>query len=72
MSESYPRDMVGYGRRPVDPKWPGGARIALQFVMNYEEGGENAILHGDDPSGVLVPQPADHGLRGRHGNGTQP
>ena len=54
MSESYPRDMVGYGRRPVDPKWPGGARIALQFVMNYEEGGENSILHGDPASEAFL------------------
>jgi putative urate catabolism protein len=54
MSESYPRDMVGYGRNPVDPKWPGGARIALQFVMNYEEGGENTILHGDPASEAFL------------------
>ncbi|MCF8466370.1 MAG: allantoinase PuuE [Sneathiella sp.] len=46
----YPRDMIGYGATPPDPKWPGGARIALQFVLNYEEGGENSILHGDDAS----------------------
>ena len=44
---SYPRDLIGYGRRPPDPKWPGGARLALQIVMNYEEGGERSILHGD-------------------------
>ncbi len=43
----YPRDLVGYGRRPPDARWPGGARIALQFVLNYEEGGENCVLHGD-------------------------
>ena len=43
----YPRDLVGYGAVPPDPKWPGGARVALQFVLNYEEGGENNILHGD-------------------------
>ena len=43
----YPRDMTGYGRTPPDPRWPGGARIAVQFVINYEEGGENAIYHGD-------------------------
>ncbi len=43
----YPRDMVGYGRTPPDPKWPGGAAIALQIVVNYEEGGENNVLHGD-------------------------
>jgi len=47
---SYPRDMVGYGRTPPDPKWPGGARLALQIVINYEEGGENCILHGDKAS----------------------
>ena len=44
----YPRDMVGYGRTTPDPQWPGGARIAVNFVINYEEGGENSILH-DDP-----------------------
>ncbi len=43
----YPRDMVGYGRKPPHAQWPGQARIALQFVLNYEEGGENAVLHGD-------------------------
>ena len=50
----YPRDMVGYGRTPPDPKWPGGARIAVQFVMNYEEGGENNILHGDAASEAFL------------------
>jgi allantoinase len=43
----YPRDLVGYGRHPPHPQWPGQARIAVQFVLNYEEGGENATLHGD-------------------------
>ncbi|RYF41325.1 MAG: allantoinase PuuE [Comamonadaceae bacterium] len=43
----YPRDLVGYGRHPPHAQWPGNARIALQFVLNYEEGGENAVLHGD-------------------------
>jgi putative urate catabolism protein len=43
----YPRDLVGYGATPPHAQWPGGAQIALQFVMNYEEGGENAIFHGD-------------------------
>ncbi|WP_295857061.1 allantoinase PuuE [uncultured Xylophilus sp.] len=43
----YPRDLVGYGRNPPHANWPGGARIAVQFVLNYEEGGENATLHGD-------------------------
>ena len=46
----YPRDLVGYGSRPPDPCWPGGARVALQFVLNYEEGGENCVLHGDKGS----------------------
>jgi len=46
----YPRDLVGYGRNPPHPKWPGDARIALQFVLNYEEGGENSVLHGDPAS----------------------
>ena len=50
MSQSYPRDMRGYGRTPPDPKWPNSARIAVQFVINYEEGGENNILHGDAAS----------------------
>jgi len=44
----YPRDMVGYGGRPPLPLWPGDARIALQFVLNYEEGAERNVLHGDD------------------------
>ncbi|MCM8567673.1 allantoinase, partial [Thauera linaloolentis] len=43
---SYPRDLIGYGRRPPHAAWPGGARIAVQFVLNYEEGGENCVLHG--------------------------
>ena len=43
----YPRDLAGYGRTPPHAQWPGGARIAVQFVLNYEEGGENSVLHGD-------------------------
>ena len=42
------RDLIGYAARPPDPQWPGGARLALQIVMNYEEGGERSILHGDE------------------------
>ncbi len=45
--DRYPRDLRGYGRRAPDPAWPGRARVALQFVLNYEEGGENSVLHGD-------------------------
>jgi putative urate catabolism protein len=44
---NYPRDLRGYGRNSPDPKWPGRARVAVQFVVNFEEGGENSILHGD-------------------------
>ena len=47
MSTGYPRDLIGYGRNPPHADWPGGARIAVQFVLNYEEGGENCVLHGD-------------------------
>lgn len=53
-SYPYPRDMVGYGRRPPHPRWPGDARIAVQFVINYEEGGENCILHGDAASEAFL------------------
>ena len=50
----YPRDMIGYGANPPDPKWPGGAKIALQIVLNYEEGGENCVLHGDAASEAFL------------------
>lgn len=52
--ETYPRDMTGYGRTTPDPKWPGGARVAVQFVINYEEGGENNVLHGDAASEAFL------------------
>ncbi len=51
---TYPRDLRGYGRNPPDPRWPNGARLALQFVINYEEGGENCILHGDPASEAFL------------------
>ena len=47
LDSNYPRDLIGYGRHPVQANWPGQARIAVQFVLNYEEGGENCVLHGD-------------------------
>jgi putative urate catabolism protein len=50
----YPRDLAGYGRTPPDPRWPGGARVAVQFVINYEEGGERNILHGDGTSEAFL------------------
>jgi len=54
MTDTYPRDMIGYGRNPPDPKWPDGAVVAVQFVVNYEEGGENNILHGDAASEAFL------------------
>jgi OHCU decarboxylase len=51
---SYPRDLVGYGRNPPHPRWPNRARICVQFVINYEEGGENNILHGDRASEAFL------------------
>ena len=53
MSEPYPRDMIGYGAEPPQANWPGEARLALQFVINYEEGAENAIFHGRSRGGSL-------------------
>ncbi len=51
---SYPRDLVGYGARPPNANWPRGARVAVQFVVNYEEGGENSVLHGDKGSEAFL------------------
>ncbi|MGV2128813.1 allantoinase PuuE [Agrobacterium vitis] len=53
-TETYPRDLIGYGRRTPDPRWPGEARVAVQFVINYEEGGESCILDGDPASENLL------------------
>jgi putative urate catabolism protein len=54
MTTDYPRDMLGYGRSTPDPQWPGGANVCVQFVVNYEEGGENNILHGDAASEAFL------------------
>ena len=54
MSAAYPRDLIGYGQTPPHPQWPNNARLALQFVINYEEGGENCILHGDPASEAFL------------------
>lgn len=51
---AHPRDLVGYGRVPPHPRWPGNARIALQFVLNHEEGGENSVLNGDATSETFL------------------
>ena len=65
--DDYPRDLVGYGETPPDPKWPGNSRIAVQFVINYEEGGENCVLHGDEASEAFLSEiigaPAHKGMR---------
>jgi putative urate catabolism protein len=54
VAKTYPRDLKGYGRNPPDPRWPGGAHVAVQFVVNYEEGGESNILHGDRASEAFL------------------
>lgn len=54
MTPEYPRDLIGYGANPPKANWPGDARIAVQFVLNYEEGGENCVLHGDSHSEVFL------------------
>jgi allantoinase len=56
---AYPRDLAGHGRRPPHAQWPGQARIALQFVLNYEEGGENCVLHGDAGSEQFLSEMAN-------------
>jgi putative urate catabolism protein len=54
MTGAYPRDMIGYGAKPPHPHWPHDARLALNFVVNYEEGGENCVLHGDAASEAFL------------------
>jgi len=54
MTAPYPRDLIGYGRNRPHPAWPGGARIAVQIVLNYEEGSENSVLHGDASSETFL------------------
>ncbi len=53
-ASDYPRDLRGYGRSPPHARWPGDARVAVQFVVNYEEGGENNVLHGDAASEAFL------------------
>jgi allantoinase len=52
--DAYPRDLIGYGRTPPQASWPGGARIAVQMVLNYEEGAEMSVLHGDAQSETFL------------------
>ena len=54
MTQAYPRDLIGHGRTPPHAQWPGGARIAVQFVINYEEGAENCTLNGDAGSEAFL------------------
>src|SRR5688500_20410307 len=54
VAKTYPRDLKGYGRNPPNPRGPGGAHVAVQFVLNYEEGGESSILHGDKASEAFL------------------
>jgi putative urate catabolism protein len=69
MDKAYPRDLVGYGGRPPQVKWPNGARVAVSFVLNYEEGGERTILDGDPVSENYLAEmnglPALEGRRNR-------
>ena len=68
-NKKYPRDMVGYGSKKIEVKWPNNAKIALQIVLNYEEGAENCVLHGDNSSEIFLSEitGAQH-IKGRHIN----
>ena len=59
------RDFHGYGRRPPDPRWPGGAHVAVNFVINYEEGGEYAVPDGDPASEAGLTEGATAAVAGR-------
>ena len=69
MKKKYPRDLIGYGSKNLNVKWPNNAKIALQFVLNYEEGGENCVLHGDRASEVFLSEIIGaQPIKGRHLN----
>jgi len=69
MKKKYPRHMVGYGQKPPKVKWPNNAKLALQIVLNYEEGSENCVLHGDRTSEVFLSEIIGaHPVKGRHIN----
>jgi hypothetical protein len=67
MTPSYSRDMIGYGPNPPDPQWPDGARLAVNFVLNYEEGSEPSFADGDGQSETGLTESAgqSQGVRGR-------
>tara|TARA_B100001123_G_scaffold444771_1_gene594509 strand:- start:2182 stop:3081 length:900 start_codon:yes stop_codon:yes gene_type:complete len=69
MKKKYPRDLIGYGSKNLNVKWPNNSKIALQFVLNYEEGGENCVLHGDKTSEVFLSEIIGaQPIKGRHLN----
>ena len=69
MKNKYPRNMLGYGSNPPDVKWPNNSKIAVQFVLNYEEGGENCVLHGDKSSEIFLSEIVGaKAIKGRHIN----
>ena len=65
MAISYPRDMIGYGANPPHPQWPNGARLALNFVLNYEEGSEASFADGDGYSESGLTESGGQGVQGR-------
>ncbi|OED74139.1 allantoinase PuuE [Vibrio crassostreae] len=68
MNKDYSRNLIGYGANPPNPQWPGNARVAVSFVLNYEEGGERCLLHGDDESEAFLSEiPSAQPIKGeRH------
>ena len=69
MKKNYPRDMIGYGKRSFKAEWPNGAKLALQIVLNYEEGSENSVLHGDSCSETFLSEIVNaQPIKGRHMN----
>ena len=69
MKNKYPRNMLGYGSNPPKVTWPNNSKIAVQFVLNYEEGGENSILHGDKSSEIFLSEIIGaKAIKGRHIN----
>ena len=68
MNKDYSRNLIGYGANPPNPQWPGNARVAVSFVLNYEEGGERCLLHGDDESEAFISEiPSAQPIKGeRH------
>ena len=69
MKKNYPRNMIGYGSKTPIIKWPNGAKLALQIVLNYEEGSENCVLHGDKNSETFLSEIIGaQSVKGRHIN----